>query len=115
MDFNDKLGQFVCENNGLIFAWDDEPKEDIIDVINMLTENYYSNLDEIVQFMLPDLKQMYGDIDVETVKEKLGKPIIDYDNGRVSYIEQGLDSMHIFEFEFLDDAFEKLQYFSIDG
>ena len=115
MDFNDKLGQFVCENKGLIFAWDDEPEEDIIDVINMLTENYYSNLDEIVRFMLPDLKQMYGDIDVKTVKEKIGKPIIDYDNGCVSYVEQEFDSIHIFEFEFLDDAFEILQYFSIDG
>lgn len=115
MDFNKKLGQFTCENKGLIFVWDYEPEEDISDVICMLTENYYSHLDEIVQFMLPDLKQVYGDIDVEAVKEKLGKPIIDYDNGRVSYLEQRFDSIHIFDFEFLDDAFEQLQYFSIDG
>ena len=115
MDLNKKLGQFTCENKGLIFVWDYEPEEDISDVICMLTENYYSHLDEIVQFMLPDLKQVYGDIDVEAVKEKLGKPIIDYDNGRVSYLEQRFDSIHIFDFEFLDDAFEQLQYFSIDG
>ena len=23
MDYNDKMGQYTCENNGLIFAWDD--------------------------------------------------------------------------------------------
>lgn len=58
---------------------------------------------------------MYGDVDIETVKDKLGKPIIDYENGRVTYVEQSFDDIHVFEFEFLDDAFEKLQYFSIDG
>lgn len=115
MDFNESLGQFVCEKDGLIFAWDEEPGEDVKDVINMLTENYHSHVDQIAEFMLPDLQQMYGDIDIETVKEKLGKPVIDYDNGRVSYLEQSFDAMHIFEFEFLDDAFEELQYFSIDG
>ena len=115
MDFNDKLGQYLCENNGLFFAWDEEPEDDITGVINMLTENYYSHLDEIVQFMLPDIKLIYGDVDVDTVKKKLGKPIIDYDNGRVTYYEQEFDGMHIFEFEFFDDSFEELQNFSIDG
>ena len=115
MYFNDELGQFVCENNGLIFAWDEEPNEDISNIINRLTDNYYSHIDEIAQFMLLDLKQMYGEVDVEVVKEMLGKPIIDYDNGRVSYLEQRFDSMHIFEFEFLDDAVEELQYFSVNG
>ena len=59
MDFNDRNGKFFCENKGLIFVWDYEPEEEISDVICMLTENYYSHLDEIVQFMLPDLKQVY--------------------------------------------------------
>ena len=51
----------------------------------------------------------------ETVKEKLGKPTIDYENGRVDYCEQTFDDFHIFSFEFYDDNFEDLQYFSIDG
>ena len=49
------------------------------------------------------------------IKEKLGKPVIDYDNGQVNYFEQSFDDMHIFTFEFLDDEFRDLQYFSIDG
>ena len=56
-----------------------------------------------------------GQVTVEDVKRNLGRPIVDYDNGKVTYCEQSFDDCHIFEFEFMDDAFEKLQYFSIDG
>lgn len=115
MELDEKLGQYKFENNGLIFVWDEEPDEEISGVIEMLTENYYLHLDDIVYFMWADLQQVYGGIDIETVKDKLGKPIIDYENGRVTYVEQSFDDIHVFEFEFLDDAFEKLQYFSIDG
>lgn len=38
-----------------------------------------------------------------------------FDNGRIDYCEQSFDDMHIFSFEFLDDEFKDLQYFSIDG
>ena len=55
------------------------------------------------------------EVTVEDVKRNLGRPIVDYDNGKVTYCEQSFDDCHIFEFEFMDDAFEKLQYFSIDG
>lgn len=113
--FDEDLGQFKCENDGLIFVWDEEPDEDVSDVVDMLTRNYQKNLNAIAGFMLNDLQQVYGDLDVETIKEKIGKPIIDYDNGMVSYVEQEFDDIHIFEFEFLDDEFEELQYFSIDG
>ena len=65
--------------------------------------------------MMPDLIEVYGDVDTETVKEKLGKPVIDYDNGTIKYLERTFDDIHIFEFEFLDDAFEDIKYFSIDG
>ena len=115
MDYNDNLGQYIYEYNSLVFAWDEEPDKDMSNVVKMLADNYYSHLDDIVRFMLPDLEQVYGVTDFDTIKSKLGKPIIDYDNGRVTYVEQGFDSFHIFEFEFLDDAFEDLQYFSIDG
>lgn len=113
--FDEDLGQFKYENDGLIFVWDEKPDEDVSDVVDMLTKNYHKNLNDIVSFMINDLQQLYGDLDVETIKEKIGKPIIDYDNGIVSYVEQEFDDIHIFEFEFLDDSFEELQYFSIDG
>ena len=49
------------------------------------------------------------------MKNKLGKPIIDYNQGTVSYCEQTFDDWHLFEFEFLDDQFEILKCFSVNG
>lgn len=115
MDFNEDLQQYVFENKGLIFAWDEEPNGDYQETVQMLSQNYYDHLDVIIDFMMPDIEDMYGDVRFDDVKNNLGKPIIDYDNGRVSYCEQTFDDCHIFEFEFLDDKFEDLQYFSIDG
>lgn len=109
--WDDDLGKFVYEYNGLAFVWD----EDIQDVVKMLADNYFSHLDAIIDFMMPDIVEMYGDVSAEDVKNHLGKPIIDYNNGQVTYVEQSFDDIHIFTFEFLDDAFEDLQYFSIDG
>ncbi len=40
--------------------------------------------------MMPDLQEVYSNIDLEMVKEKLGRPTIDFDNGRVDYCEQSL-------------------------
>ena len=114
MKFDDKLGRYVNEYKDLIFTWEN-PDEDRSDDEKRLAENYYSHIDDIANFMLPDLFEIYGDVTIDDVKEKLGKPLIDYDNGTVTYFEQSFDGDHIFEFEFLDDEFEKLEYFSIDG
>ena len=73
------------------------------------------NLNRIINFMLADLKEMYGEVSEEDVKNKLGKPIIDYNQGTVSYCEQTFDDWHLFEFEFLDDQFETLECFSVNG
>ncbi len=115
MEYNEDLEQYCCEYEGLAFVWDEEPDEQYIDTVKMLSENYRRQLDEIISFMLQDLKDIYGEISPEDVKNNLGKPVIDYDNGKVSYYEQTFDNCHIFEFEFLDDEFQDLQYFSING
>jgi len=33
----------------------------------------------------------------------------------VSYCDQSFDDWHIFEFEFSNNTFEKLEHFSVDG
>ena len=114
MVFDDKLGKYVDEYNGLVFTWED-PDADRSEDEKRIADKYYSHIDDIARFMLPDLIEIYGDVTIEEVKEKLGKPLIDYDNGTVTYLEQSFDGDHLFEFEFLDDKFEDLQYFSIDG
>ena len=61
------------------------------------------------------LTKVFGSFSPDEIKEKLGRPVIDCDNGQVNYFEQSFDDTHIFTFEFLDDEFKHLQYFSIDG
>ena len=69
----------------------------------------------MIEFMVPDLQEAYGDIDIEMIKGHSGRSIIDLDNGRVDYCKQSFDDIPIFSFEYLDDEFKDLQYFSING
>ncbi len=115
MKFSEDMGQYVFEYNGLIFAWDDEPEDGYLEQVKIVSENYYLHLDSIIRFMQPDITEVFGNFSIDEIKEKLGKPVICYDNGQVTYLEQSFDEMHIFTFEFLDDSFSDLQYFSIDG
>ena len=80
-----------------------------------LAKNYKDNLARIIDFILPDLREMYGAISKEDVKNNLGKPIIDYNQETVTYCDQSFDDCHIFEFEFSNNTFEKLEHFSVDG
>ena len=115
MHFNEQLQGYVIEIRNIIFVSEDEQDNEYVAKLSVIAENYHDHLDGIIAFMIPDLIGTYGDMDAETVREKLGKPVIDYDNGTVKYFEQTFDDIHVFEFEFLDDAFEDIQYFSIDG
>lgn len=114
MQFDDDLEMYTTEIDGIVFAVE-EPIKDYEENLIMLADKYWSNLDYIVEFMMPDLEEMYGYIDNRIVKDKLGKPTIYPDSGLVDYFEQSFDDMHIFRFEFLDDEFKELQYFQIDG
>ena len=115
MHFDEDLEMYVTEIKGIIFAFENEPADEYEERLIAVAEKYWANLDYIIEFMLPDLKDMYGDVDAELVKEKLGKPSVVYDIGRVDYYEQSFDDMHIFSFEFLDCEFKDLQYFAVDG
>lgn len=37
MEFREDIGQYVFEYEGLIFAWDEEPEEDIQDTVKTLS------------------------------------------------------------------------------
>lgn len=78
MNFDESLQQYTYEHEGVIFVWDKEPDCDFIDKVELLSKNYQENLNRIINFMLADLKEMYGAVSEEDVKNKLGKPIIDY-------------------------------------
>lgn len=115
MKYDEDLQQYTYELNDLIFVWYEKPDEGYMEIIKKLSENYYKNLDSIIDYMKSDIEEVYGICSTDEIKSKLGSPQIDYDNGRVTYLNQTFDNIHIFEFEFLDDEFKDLQYFSIDG
>ena len=114
MKFNENLEQFVFEYNGLIFAWDEEPREDYVELVKKIPEKYNTHLDSIIEFMMSNITEIFDRFSFNEIKEKSGKPVIDCDSGQVNYFEQLFDDIHIFTFEFLDDRFRNLQYFSID-
>ena len=113
MEFNEDLEQFIFEHNGLIFAWDDEPEKDYMELVKIISGKYYMNLNSIVEFMVPNITKVFGKFGLDEIKEKLGKPVIDCDNGQVNYLKQSFDDTHIITFEFLDDEFKQLHNFSI--
>lgn len=115
MYYDETLESYVVKIKNIIFVNEKKQNSEYINNLSKIADNYYKNLNNIIEFMLPDLKEVYGEIDEKNIIEKLGNPIIDYDNGIVKYLEQSFDNLHIFSFEFLDDEFKDIQYFSIDG
>lgn len=115
MKFDESLEEYVFETDGVIFAWEEEPQGNYEDNVKKIAANYNKQIQHIIDFMISDLQEMYGDIDANEVKAKLGKPIIEIGSGVVTYCEQTYDDIHIFSFEYLDDEFQNLQYFCIDG
>ena len=113
--YNGESEQFECDFEGIVFAVDQEPDENDKNNVRLFAQNYAAHLDKIVKFMLPDLKDVYGKVTAKDVKAKLGKPRIDLGRYLVTYLEQTFDSEHIFEFEFMDDEFDELENFVIDG
>lgn len=79
-----------------------------------LAEIYDEKLPDIVAFIMPDVKAMFGDISKEDLMQSLGKPLIDLDMGTLTYLEHTLDELHIIEIEF-DGDFEEFFYVTIDG
>lgn len=113
--FNKDLEAYTLEIDGILFSWEEEPEGDYESEAQIIAENYKNNLSKIIDFISEDIREVYGDMELEEIKENLGKPIIDIYNGQVTYCEQTFDDIHIFSFEFLDDEFSELQYFGIDG
>lgn len=115
LEYHEELEQFTLEYHGLTFVWEEEPEEGYMEQVQAISEKYHTHFNSIIAFMMPDITEAFGSLSPDEIKEKLGKPVIDYENGQVSYLEQSFDDTHIFTFEFLDDEFEDLQYFLIDG
>ncbi len=115
LQYDNELDIYTLELEEIIFSWEEEPEGDFVTQAKKVANNYKNNLSKIIEFIHTDIQEMYGDISIDDIKEKLGKPIIDINNGQVTYCEQTFDNIHIFLFEFLDEGFNEIQYFIIDG
>ncbi len=115
MEWQEELEQFTVEYGGLIFAWDEKPEEGWQEQVRAIAEKYCARFNSIIEFMMPRITEFFGSFSVDEIKERLGRPVIDCENGQVNYLEQSFDDVHIITLEFLDDEFENLQYVSIDG
>lgn len=111
--FDEERDEYVEELNGVEFVCD-EPQTGYEKEAKKLSKLYYERLPEMIDFMLPELQEIYGEIDKDKLPEMLGKPTIDLRTQQIMYIEQTLDDIHIIQFEYGDD-FEEFYYFSIDG
>ncbi len=112
-EFDEERDEYVAELNGVAFVCD-EPQDGDEEEAQKLSKLYFEKLPEIIDFMLPALQQVYGDIDRSELSRLLGKPTINLTTCQIMYMEQMLDDVHIIEFEYGDD-FEEFFYFDIDG
>ncbi len=115
--FSETSEMYETELEGIIFEFEEKPEEDIETQLQSIADNYHKNIEHIIEHILPDLEELYGDVNKEEVEEKLGTPYIDIDVQTITYLEQEFDddAMHIFMLEYMDDTFEELGDFSIDG
>ena len=114
MEFDEDLQQYFVEHNGILFTWDDEPEE-YEELIEKLSKAFWDKIDSIARYISADIEEMYGAHSIEDIKKKLGIPNIDPDRGEINWLEHTFDDEHIFTLEYLDDDFEKLSYFMVNG
>lgn len=75
---------------------------------------YHKRLKKIVSGMMDEITSFYGDMSEDDLMNALGKPIINLDNGLMTYTEHTLDDVHVIDVEF-DGIFEEILEVRIDG
>lgn len=104
---------YVANVKGLRFICEEESQE-IEEKAQELAEIYESKVPEIVEFIMEDVVDFWGDISKEELSDALGVPEIDCDIDTLTYVEHTLDDVHIITVEF-DGLLEELLMTSIDG
>ena len=55
--FDDDLKQYVCEYNGIMFAWDEEPVE-YGEMIEKLSNAYWDKIDSIARYISAEIEEI---------------------------------------------------------
>lgn len=104
---------YKAEINGIEFICD-SIHSDYEQRVGELAQAYEKRLPDIVEYIMPDIKEVYGISDPIAIMRSLGKPSIDLSRGTLSYLEHTMDSLHIIEMEF-DGVFASFYNACIDG
>ena len=99
--------------NGIEFVCD-SIHSDYEKRVKELAEQYEKKLPLIVEYICPDIREMFGISDPEVIRNSLGKPLVDLGRGTLTYLEHTMDSLHIIEMEF-DGIFTAFYNSCIDG
>ena len=115
--YNDKFRQNIREINGIVFCCENiKPEYD--SVAEHLASIYSQKLPSIVEVMIPELIDFYGDeikdITIDEAIKRLGKPLINLDLDLINFFDQTFDLAHIISVEYRGD-FDDIFGFSVDG
>lgn len=115
MKFDNSLQAYLYEVDDVLVAWEEKPSGNFEVEDQFLATSYHKSLYRILEFILPQLQECYGNIPLEEATEKLGKPIIELERQTFTFCDQTFDDIHIFSFDFRGPLFENLEHFTIDG
>ena len=73
--FDEERDQYVAQFKGVEFFCN-EPQDDYKKEAQKLAKLYFEKLPKMIEFMLPELQEIYGDVDKDRLPGLLGKPTI---------------------------------------
>lgn len=112
-EFDEKQKGYIAEIDSMRFYCEElKPEYEIL--AKELADSYEEKLPEIIEFMLPEIQEIFGDVSEEELMEAIGIPQIDLDREIISYLEQTLDDIHIIDVEF-SGIFDEFFEVKIDG
>lgn len=98
--------QFIAEMNGVIFIcenlYHDYEKRAV-----ELAEAYDKKLSLIVEYIRPDIEEIFGISDTEEIQKSLGIPQVDLDRGTIMYLKYERNKRYVIgmDFDGVFDAF----------
>ena len=97
--YDENNDYYKMEINGIEFVCDSIHSDYEKHAVE-LAQAYEKRLPDIVDYLMPDIKEMFGITNPDVIANSLGKPSIDLDRGTLTYLEHTMDSLHIIEMEF---------------
>lgn len=85
-NFNEKEQKFIAEINGIKFTCE-EVKQKYEELAIKIAKVYTEKLPNLIELIINDIQDMFGEISKETVINSLGIPVIDLDTETITYLE----------------------------